>query len=356
MTNQTALYHVQCSAGAKMVDFHGWMMPVQFAGISAEHRTVRSNCGVFDLGHMGRLRVSGAGTLAFLQRVCTRPLGSLADGQVRYSLVCADDGTVEDDILVSRESGESYHVVVNASNKGKILELWQPLVGDDANLTDLTDEQAMFAVQGPAAAELLATLGLDGRELKYYRFKDIALDGISVRLSRTGYTGEDGFELFCPSTAVADLWQRVVDAGGVPCGLGARDTLRLEAGMPLYGNELDRAHTPVEAGLAFAVGMKGNYTGATVLQQQAEAGTARKLVGLQVLGKRPPRHGYPVLNGDDVVGEVTSGAPSPTLGHGIAMAYVPSELSAIGTQLSIDIRGRSREAATVVPLPFYRRK
>lgn len=356
MTNtRTPLHDVQQQAGGKMVDFHGWDMPVQFQGITAEHHAVRSACGVFDLGHMGRLHVGGAGALGFLDRVITRPLASMQDGQVRYGLVCDADGTVIDDVLVSREGAEAYHVVVNASNRETLLARWTPDLADDVTLQDLTQEQAMIAVQGPDAAGLLAGIGLDAGDMKYYRFADKALNGITVRMSRTGYTGEDGFELFCPADAAVALWQQVVAAGATPCGLGARDTLRLEAGMPLYGNELDRDHTPVEAGLGFAVGKQGGYLGDAVLLGQLEAGPERRLVGLTVTGKRPPRHGYAVLHGDEAVGVVTSGAPSPTLGYGIAMAYVPSALAEPGTKLAIDIRGKTQEAAEVVGLPFYKR-
>ena len=356
LNNQTALHACQMAAGAKMVDFHGWQMPVQFSGIAAEHQAVRQNCGVFDLGHMGRVVVAGSGALAFLDRVITRPLASMQPGQVRYGLVCTTEGTVEDDVLVSREAADRFHVVVNASNREKILALWASQAGDDVIITDLTMEQAMFAVQGPDAAGLLADIGLDGQDLGYYRFVDRSVDGTSVRLSRTGYTGEDGFEVFCPADQTEAWWQRVVAAGALPCGLGARDTLRLEAGMPLYGQELDREHTPVEAGLSFAVGKQGGYIGDGVILEQLATGTATRLVGLRVDGKRPPRHGYAVLNAEEQVGAVTSGAPSPSLGYGIAMAYIPSQLATPGTELTIDIRGRSRESAVVVELPFYRRQ
>jgi aminomethyltransferase len=352
MAQQTGLYGVQRRHGAKMVDFHGWDMPVQFAGITAEHQTVRTACGVFDLGHMGRLRLDGADALGLLSKRVCRRLDDMRPGQVRYGLALADDGTVEDDVLVSRESDTSFHVVVNAGNTGKILSQWRPLAG--GSLTDLTASQAMIAVQGPSAPALLAGLGLDGRHLRYYAFADLPWQGTTVRLSRTGYTGEDGFECFLPAEHAERFWSAVVVAGGVPCGLGCRDTLRLEAGMPLYGNELDRTVTPVEAGLGFAINLAGGFVGARVVLAQLAQGPARKLVGLVVPDRRVPRHGYPVLVDGKPVGVVTSGTLSPTLGKAIGMAYVPAALAAPGTTLAVDVRGTPC-AAEIVALPFYRR-
>lgn len=354
---RTVLHAVQAAAGAKMIDFHGWEMPVQFAGIVAEHRAVRDAAGLFDLGHMGRLHLSGSGALAFLEARVSRPLASTEPGQVRYGLICADDGTVEDDCLVTREGEAAFHVVVNASNLAKVLDLWQApgLLPDALRLRNLSAEQAMLAVQGPQATAILARIGLDPGELGQYRCRDLAWRGATVRLSRTGYTGEDGCECFLPADRAEELWRAAHEAGAVPCGLGARDSLRLEAGMPLYGHELDRAHTAAEAGLDWAIGKKKRFTGSEVLHRQLERGTARRLVGLRLLGKRLARQGYAVMSAGTVVGEVTSGTLSPTLGHPIAMAYVATPLAAPGTKLEVDIRGQSREAAEVVGLPFYKR-
>ena len=353
MSERTCLYEAQKRHGGKLIDFHGWEMPVQFAGITAEHLAVRTGCGVFDLGHMGRLRVAGLGALALLeQRVCRR-LADMKPGQVRYGLALAEDGTVEDDVLVSRESEQSFHVVVNASNREKILDQWRPLAGD--SLSDLSAAEAMIAVQGPLAVNLLSGLGLDGHAAKNYGFVDALWQGVKVRLSRTGYTGEDGFECFLPTAHAEPLWQAVVAAGATPCGLGCRDTLRLEAGMPLYGNELDRTVTPVEAGLGFAVNPAGGFVGAAVVLAQLAKGPAKRLVGLTVLDKRVPRHGYPVVSSGQPVGVITSGTLSPTLGTAIGMAYVPAALAAPGTPLAVDVRG-TLCAAEVVTLPFYKRK
>ena len=354
MIQRTVLFASQQTAGGRMVDFHGWEMPIQFAGIVAEHQAVRSGCGVFDLGHMGRLHLDGDEALTFLGRQVCRSLTGIKPGQVRYGLVLAADGTVEDDVLVSCESPTAWHVVVNASNKDKVLDLWRPALPAGVGLRDLTSEQAMLAVQGPRAADLLAGLGLDGRAAKYYSFVDCAWRGTTVRLSRTGYTGEDGFEAFLPAERAVELWEAVRAAGATPCGLGARDTLRLEAGMPLYGNELDRTVTPVEAGLTFAINTQGGFVGAERVLAQLAQGAERRLVGLRMREKRVPRSHYPVLADGAAVGSITSGTLSPTLGDAIGMAYVPTRLAAPGTLVSVDVRGTA-VPAEVVALPFYRR-
>jgi aminomethyltransferase len=355
VADKTVLYAVQSARGAKMVDFHGWDMPVQFAGIATEHAAVRTACGVFDLGHMGRLHVDGPSATTFLARHACRDLTGMKPGQVRYALVLAEDGTVEDDILLSKEADDAWHVVVNASNRDKVLGLWRgPAAAAGVRIADRTADEAMIAVQGPRAAELLAGLGLEGRELKYYAFVDRAWRGTTVRLSRTGYTGEDGFECFVPTGRASELWQAVADAGATLCGLGARDTLRLEAGMPLYGNELDRQTTPAEAGLGFAINKHGGFIGAERVLAQLRDGPARRLVGLRVLDKRVPRSHYPVLVDGRQVGQITSGTLSPTLGQAIGMAYVESRYAEPGTAVTVDIRGTAC-SALVVALPFYKR-
>ena len=310
---RTSLYDLQLTSGGKMIDFHGWDMAVHFSSIMDEHRLVRDASGCFDLGHMGRLRVQGPGATAFLEHRITRPIASMAIGQVRYGLVCAADGTVEDDVLVSKEGGAAFHVVVNASNKNKILSLWNT-TSDDTTIEDLSSQEAMIAVQGPRSPDVLATLGLSTVGLKYYHFHDTAWSGTPIRISRTGYTGENGFECFLASDQAAHFWTAAVNAGATPCGLGCRDTLRLEAGMPLYGNELDRSHTPIEAGLGFAVGKNKDFIGSSVLSAQRESGTEQVLVGLRMEGKRAARSGYAVLKNGEHIGVVTSGSLSPTFG------------------------------------------
>ncbi len=336
-----------------MIDFHGWEMPVQFSSITQEHRAVRSGAGMFDLCHMGRLTLRGPGATAFLSRRVCRPLTDMEPGVVRYGLVLAEDGTVEDDVLVSREGPEQWHVVVNASNREKILALWRPALGALA-MDDCTASQAMIAVQGPQARAHLASLGLDSEGLKYYRFADRPWRGITVRLSRTGYTGEDGCECFLPGARAAELWQELVRLGVQPCGLGARDTLRLEAGMPLYGQELDRSTTPVEAGLDFACGKAGGYIGERVVLEQLASGPPRRLVGLRMRERRVPRAHYPLHHGGTVVGSVTSGTLSPSLEAAIGMGYLPRAIALPGTAIEVDVRGELHQAE-VVPLPFYKR-
>jgi len=355
MPARTPLYTAQAAAGGKIVDFAGWDMAVQFAGIPAEHATVRTAAGIFDVSHMGRLRLSGPGAAAFLARRVCRRIRDMRAGQVRYGLVLADNGTVEDDVLVSREGDQQFHVVVNAGNHAKIIGLWRPALDPSVVLHDLSAEQAMIAVQGPQAPALLARLGLDPSAQPIYSFRDATWQGQSVRVSRTGYTGEDGGELFCPSGIAEALWNAVLAAGAKPCGLGCRDTLRLEAAMPLYGHELDRTVTPVEAGLTFAIDKEGGFIGSERILTQLKDGPGKRLVGLRMLSKRVPRQGYAVMHGGGQVGVITSGTLSPTLGEAIGMAYVPAGLSAVGTRVAVDVRGQSVDAE-VVPLPFYKRK
>lgn len=334
MANRTPLHAIQSATGGKMIDFAGWDMAVQFSGILPEHRAVRTSAGAFDLGHMGRLRVVGPDSLAFLERMVCRRLADMRSGQVRYGLALAEDGTVEDDVLVSREGDWQFHVVVNAGNREKILGLWRPSAGPALVIEDLSAAQAMLAVQGPQAMALLAGLGLDGAGLANYAFRDLVWRGGEVRFSRTGYTGEDGAEILLPAARAEELWQAVIAAGAIPCGLGCRDTLRLEAAMPLYGHELDRTVTPVEAGLTFAINKAGGFIGATTVLKQLAEGPARRLVGLRMRERRVPRQGYAVLADGHPIGTITSGTLSPTLDQAIGMAYVPSRLAAVGTVLT----------------------
>ena len=355
MPERTPLYAAQVAAGGKMVDFAGWDMAVQFAGIQAEHTAVRTAAGIFDVSHMGRLRLVGPGAEAFLGRRVCRRIRDMRAGQVRYGLVLAEDGTVEDDVLVSREGDHQFHVVVNAGNRAKILGLWRPALDSSVVLQDLSAEQAMIAVQGPRAPALLAGMGLDPAGQAIYSFRDATWQGHVVRISRTGYTGEDGAELFCPVAAAAPLWAALLAAGAAPCGLGCRDTLRLEAAMPLYGHELDRTVTPVEASLTFAIDKAGGFIGSERIVAQLKDGPARRLVGLRMQSKRVPRQGYNVLHAGKPVGTITSGTLSPTLGDAIGMAYVPAAQATAGTVLTVDVRGQMVEAV-VVPLPFYKRQ
>lgn len=361
--------------GATLVPFGGWLMPLRYTSDLAEHQAVRSSAGLFDLSHMGELHVDGSGAGAALDYALVGNLSALAVGRARYTMIVAEDGSVIDDLIVYRLAGESYLVVANASNNKVVrAELSERLTGFDAVLDDRTEQTALIAVQGPRAEEIITALtDPENRgavaELRYYASVRAQVAGIDALVARTGYTGEDGFELFVPAEQAVALWRAVLACGDsvpVPAGLAARDSLRLEAGMPLYGNELDRTTTPHDAGLGRVVkldkkdadGRPLPFVGRMALEGRAFSNPSRVLVGLTCAGKRAPRHGYPVVMseapGAVTVGRVTSGAPSPTLGVPIAMAYVTPEVSAPGTELAVDIRGR-REPVRVTELPFYRR-
>ncbi len=360
---RTPLYDVHRALGARMVPFAGWEMPVQYASIIDEHRTVRSAIGLFDLSHMGELHVSGPDGLAFLQHAVVTDPASLVPGQAQYSMMCLPDGGIVDDLIVYRIADAEYLVVCNAANRDADVAHLRALLGEsgmDAVLEDRSDATALVAPQGPRAAELLTTMtdaDVDG--LGYYHCTRGAVAGIHCLIARTGYTGEDGFELFCdPADAVA-LWDAVAAAGrafGIkPAGLGSRDTLRLEAGMPLYGNELDRQTNPYEANMGRLVKLeKGDFNASDALRRVHDEGPKRRLVGLEMRESAIPRHGYPVLVEGDEVGVVTSGTASPTLGEKIAMAYLPAELAAIGAEVQVVVRDRPYRAEQV-KLPFYRR-
>jgi aminomethyltransferase len=359
---RTPLYDVHRSLGARMVPFAGWEMPVQYASIIDEHRTVRTAVGLFDLSHMGELLVSGPDALAFLRYCVISDPGSLAPGQAQYSMLCARDGGVIDDLIIYRIH-EGFLVVCNAANRdadvAHLRELLAP-GGFNATLEDRSDATGLVAPQGPRAAEVLKSLtNADVDGLGYYHATTGEVAGIECLIARTGYTGEDGFELFCLASQAVALWEAVRSAGepfGLkPCGLGSRDTLRLEAGMPLYGNELDRDHNPYEANMGWAVKLeKGEFVGSAALSRIRERGALRRLVGLVMRENAVARHGYPVRADGDKTGVVTSGTASPTLNEKIAMAYVPTEAAAIGGEVEVVVRDRPYRAEQV-KLPFYRR-
>jgi aminomethyltransferase len=362
---RTPLDALHRSLGARLIPFAGWEMPVQYTGIIDEHRAVRTKAGLFDLSHMGELWVSGPDSEAGLGYALVTDPATLKIGRAHYSMICAADGGVIDDLIVYRLEDQRFLVVANASNVEVVAhELGARLNGYDAQLDDASDRTALVAIQGPLAAEILAPLtdvALD--QLRYYAIAAGAVAGHPAHIARTGYTGEDGFELFVAPDDAAAVWQALTDAGAaaglVPCGLGARDTLRLEAGMPLYGNELDRQTTPFEAGLGRVVKLDkpGDFVGRDALARAQQAGPRKQLVGLAVEGPGIARHGYPVFTGQatEATGIVTSGTQSPTLGRAIAMAYVPPEASAPGTMVEVGIRA-ARVPAEVVPLPFYHRQ
>jgi glycine cleavage system T protein (aminomethyltransferase) len=356
---RTALYDVHNGLDASFTDFAGFQMPLRYASELAEHRAVRQAAGLFDLSHMGEIEVTGPASAAALDYALVGNLSTVKPGRARYTMMCDADGGVLDDLVVYRLGEERFLVVANAANTAVVLaELLRRAGSFDAEVTDASAATALIAVQGPRAAEIVGKVSdADLASLRYYASVEAKAGGHDVLLARTGYTGEDGFELFVPAAEAVELWQVVAAAGepsGLsPAGLACRDTLRLEAGMPLYGNELTTGLSPFEANLGRVVKLdKPDFVGKTALERRRE--TSRVLVGLRGTGRRAPRHGYRVLDGETEVGEVTSGALSPTLGYPIAMAYVPKGSSEVGTSLSVDIRGRI-EPVEVVALPFYRR-
>ncbi|MDQ0789328.1 aminomethyltransferase [Streptomyces sp. B3I7] len=367
---RTALDALHRSLGATMTDFAGWDMPLRYGSEREEHLAVRTRAGLFDLSHMGEITVTGPDAPALLGHSLVGDLATLAAGRARYTMICRADGGILDDLIVYRLADAEhpvYMVVANASNAQTVLDaLTERAAGFDAEVRDDRDAYALLAVQGPASPGILASVtdaDLDG--LKYYAGLPGTVAGVPALIARTGYTGEDGFELFVDPADAEKLWQALTEAGAsaglVPCGLSCRDTLRLEAGMPLYGNELTTALTPFDAGLGRVVkfGKEGDFVGREALAEaagRAEQNPPRVLVGLVAEGRRVPRAGYPVVAGGAVVGEVTSGAPSPTLGRPIAMAYVDAAHAAPGTPgVGVDIRG-SHEPFEVVALPFYKRR
>ncbi|WP_019816383.1 glycine cleavage system aminomethyltransferase GcvT [Saccharomonospora saliphila] len=363
MTNttarQTPLHEIHSELGASFTDFAGWSMPVRYSSELAEHRAVRETAGQFDLSHMAEIELTGPQAADALDYAMVGALSKVAVGRARYTMLCDADGGVLDDLVVYRTGEARYLVVANAGNAAVVAgELRDRARGFDVEVADRSAEVALIAVQGPNSAAIVAeATGAELSGLRYYASMPATVAGDEVLLARTGYTGEDGFELFLPAGAAVRVWRRLAEAGAahglMPAGLACRDTLRLEAGMPLYGNELGTGLTPFHANLGRLVKLDkpGDFVGRGALEK---ADPDRVLVGLRGHGRRAPRHGYRLLYDNREVGEITSGALSPTLGHPIAMAYVPPEYAEPGTALSADIRGRG-EPVEVVSLPFYRR-
>jgi len=368
---RTPLAAVHHDLGATMTDFAGWLMPLRYGSETAEHRAVRSAAGLFDLSHMGELLVTGDGAAAALDYALTGLASAIAPGRARYTMICAPDGGVIDDLIVYRLAAAEYLIVANASNAATVAgELTERAAGRGAAVTDRTTDYALIAIQGPRAAGILAKLtSTDLDQVRYYASHQATVAGRGALLARTGYTGEDGFEIFVSPQDAVPVWQALTEAGEgaglVPAGLAARDSLRLEAGMPLYGNELGRDVTPFDAGLGRVVKLDkpGDFVGRAALTERAKAEPARELVGLIGQTRRVPRHGYRVLWDGEPCGTVTSGVPSPTLGRPIAMAYVAAKAaaqarSAAGDgqgRLAVDVRGTA-EPASLVALPFYKRQ
>ena len=348
---------------ARTVPFSGWEMPVQFSGITAEHQAVRDRVGMFDISHMGKFQLVGTDILAALQALVPSDLSALAAGQARYTVLLNAEGGIIDDLIVyaqmpTEQGQEQVVLIVNAATTDKDKQwLLQHLDGSGITLTDRSQTHVLLAVQGPDAIATVQSLtDADLSAIKRYHHATIALMGVTAFAARTGYTGEDGFEIMLEAAAGQKLWRSLLEAGVTPCGLGSRDTLRLEAAMALYGQDVDEQTTPLEAGLSWLVQLdqKGDFMGRSRLETQKQEGVTRRLVGLTLTGRNIARHGYPVLHDGERVGEVTSGTLAPTVGYPIALAYVPPQLSKPGQVLTVDIRGRQCEA-TVVKRPFYKR-
>jgi aminomethyltransferase len=353
---RTPLYDEHRALGARLVDFAGWEMPVQYEGIKAEHNAVRNHAGLFDVSHMGEAVFRGPGAEEAVQRLVTRDVSQLEEGQAGYSAVCYESGGTVDDVIVYRRP-DDFLVVVNASNREKDLEHFRSNTQDlDVEVADESDDWALLALQGPEAADLLQNLtGANLPDLRPFRFVEGEVAGAKTLVSRTGYTGEDGFELYVSPDDAPRVWRELLEAGATPAGLGARDTLRLEAGMCLYGNELDPETTPLEAGIGFAVHLdkEREFIGQEALRREKEEGLRKKLVGFEVEGRGIARHDYPVrVEEGEIVGHVTSGTLSPTLGKAIGLALVSP---GIEDRFEVVIRERPVEAHTV-QLPFYKRE
>jgi aminomethyltransferase len=356
---RTPLHDRHVELGARMVGFAGYSMPVQYTSILEEHAAVRERAGLFDVSHMGQLHLSGPGAVADAERLVSCPVASLRPGRIRYGLLCNDRGGVVDDVTVYREGDEALMLCVNAANIDKDREWVRSHLEGDTALEDRSEQTGLLALQGPESAGLLDELAPGASAIKRFRFERLPALGHELLVSRTGYTGSDGFEIYLPASLTVELFDAILAKGEsrglVPAGLGARDTLRLEAALPLYGHELDDDTSPLAAGLdRFVKRERGGFIGAEAIERRATEGHARVLVGLVLEGRGIAREGYDVARGGETVGRVTSGAPSPTLGRPIALAYVPPDDAAVGTALDIVVRGRAVEAR-VVETPFVAR-
>lgn len=360
----TPLYAQHQALGARLVGFAGWAMPIQYAGISSEHDAVRTRVGLFDVSHMGELELRGEHAAAVVNHLVTNDLDRIEPGQAMYTCCCNEGGTILDDLIVYKRGPQDILVVCNASNRDKIAAHFLRAAQDHCDFRDASDETALIALQGPRALETLKAAGVaadfDVQALGAFRFRSTTIAGLAATVARTGYTGEDGVELFCGWSDAPGLWQALLEAGrgfGIaPAGLGARDTLRLEARLSLYGNDIDETTNPLEAGLGWTVKLgKADFVGKSALLRVKEEGLARKLVGFEMVGRGIGRHGYPLLSPEgSVIGVCTSGGPSPTLGKSIGLGYVPLPHSAEGSRLGVDCRGKVVEAV-VVKTPFYKR-
>ncbi|MEO2074429.1 MAG: glycine cleavage system aminomethyltransferase GcvT [Bacillus sp. (in: firmicutes)] len=360
---RTPLFEVYKEFGGKTIDFGGWELPVQFSSIKEEHEAVRNRAGLFDVSHMGEIEVKGSDSLHYLQKMMTNDISKIKNGGAQYTAMCYENGGTVDDLLVYKIEDNHYLLVVNASNIEKDFNWLENHLSGDVSIENLSETTAQLALQGPLAEQVLQKLTeTDLREIGFFKFQqEVSIDGKKALVSRTGYTGEDGFEVYCNSADAEQIWKAMLEAGkeeGVlPCGLGARDTLRFESVLALYGQELSPEISPLEAGIGFAVKLnkEADFIGKEALKQQKEAGLSRKIVGIEMIDRGIPRHGYPVYKGDVLIGEVTTGTQSPTLKRNIGLALISSEFTGLDTEVEVEIRGK-RLKATVVPTPFYKKE
>lgn len=358
----TPLYETYKKYGAKTIDFGGWELPVQFTSIKEEHAAVRERAGLFDVSHMGEIEVKGEAAESFLQSLVTNDVGKLKAGGAQYTAMCYENGGTVDDLIIYKKGDHDYLLVVNAANTDKDFEWITSHAPENVTVKNISGEVAQLAVQGPKAEAVLQKLtDTDLSTIGFFKFKeDVSIAGVPTLVSRTGYTGEDGFELYMPWEAAPKVWEAIIEAGSeyglLPCGLGARDTLRFEAKLPLYGQELTADISPLEAGIGFAVKVdkEADFIGKAALKAQKENGLTRKIVGIEMVDKGIPRAHYPVYSGDRKIGEVTTGAPSPTLGKNLGLALLEKPFTEIGTEVDVEIRGK-RKKAVVVKTPFYKR-
>lgn len=359
---RTPLFEIYKEHGGKTIDFGGWDLPVQFSSIKEEHEAVRERAGLFDVSHMGEFIVNGQGAETYLQKLVTNDVSKLKVGAAQYTAMCYEDGGTVDDLIIYKKSENEYLIVVNASNIEKDFRWMETHLLPDIELTNISDQISQLAIQGPLAEKILQKLtSVDLEDITFFTFQDeVDLAGAKALVSRTGYTGEDGFEIYCQNTDAVRLWKKIIEAGTneglLPCGLGARDTLRFEARLPLYGQELTKEITPIEAGIGFAVKVdkEADFFGKDTLKRQKETGLQRKIVGIEMLDKGIPRTDYEVFVGDKKVGFVTSGTQSPTLKKNIGLALVDIEFAALNTEVEVQVR-KKRIKAIVVRTPFYKR-
>lgn len=360
---RTPLFDVYKEYGGKTIDFGGWELPVQFSSIKEEHEAVRLRAGLFDVSHMGEIEVKGKDSLNYLQKMMTNDISKVKNGAAQYTAMCYENGGTVDDLLVYKIEDDHYLLVVNASNTEKDYNWLEVHLEGDVTLENLSEKMAQLAIQGPLGEKVLQKLtDYDLSQISFFKFQqDVVIDGKKALVSRTGYTGEDGFEVYCDANDVVDLWKAILTAGEeegvVPCGLGARDTLRFESNLALYGQELSPEISPLEAGIGFAVklGKEADFIGKQALLAQKENGIPRKIAGIEMIDRGIPRHGYPVYKGEKLIGEVTTGTQSPTLKKNIGLVLVSSEFASLESELEVEIRGK-RLKAKVVPTPFYKRE